>query len=116
MRRLLDNLESTGDIKSEIWFLSDFDLGVCRGCKTCFVRGEEHCPLKDDRDLLLEKMMASDGVGAPSASPNYSFQVSALMKIFLDRLGFVFPHSAVFSREDLHQHRRPGNPRGRGRP
>ena len=82
------HLESTGDIKSEIWFLSDFDLGVCRGCKTCFVRGEEHCPLKDDRDLLLEKMMASDGVVL--ASPNYSFQVSALMEDLLDRLGFVF--------------------------
>jgi multimeric flavodoxin WrbA len=87
-RRLLDNLESTGDVKGEILFLSDFDLRVCRGCKTCFVRGEEHCPLKDDRDPLIETMMASDGIIL--ASPNYSFQVSALMKIFLDRLGFVF--------------------------
>jgi len=32
-------------------------------------------------------MMASDGV--VFASPNYSFQVSAIMKIFLDRLGFM---------------------------
>lgn len=87
-RRVLDNLESTDDIKGEIWFLTDFDLGVCRGCKTCFERGEEHCPLKDDRDLLIEKMMASDGV--IFVSPNYSFNVSAIMKIFLDRLGFVF--------------------------
>ena len=33
-------------------------------------------------------MMASDAV--VFASPNYSFQVSAIMKLFLDRLGFVF--------------------------
>jgi hypothetical protein len=33
-------------------------------------------------------MMSSDGVVL--ASPNYSFQVSAIMKAFLDRLGFVF--------------------------
>jgi multimeric flavodoxin WrbA len=87
-RRFLDNLEAFGDVKGEIVFLSDYNIGVCRGCKTCFVRGEERCPLKDDRDVLIEKMTTSDGV--VFASPNYSFQVSAVMKIFLDRLGFVF--------------------------
>jgi len=33
-------------------------------------------PLKDDRDVLIEKMMTSDAV--VFASPNYSFQVSAI--------------------------------------
>ena len=69
-------------------FLSDCDLRVCRGCKACFIRGEEFCPLHDDRDVLIDKMMRSDGVVL--ASPVYSFQVSALMKAFLDRLGFAF--------------------------
>jgi len=87
-RQFLDNLESFGDVQGEIVFLSEFDVGVCRGCKACFLRGEERCPFKDDRDLLIEKVMASDGV--VFASPNYSFQVSAIMKAFLDRLGFVF--------------------------
>src|SRR5512138_2740608 len=61
-RQFLDSLQSFGDIQSEIVFLSECNVGVCRGCKNCFVRGEEHCPLKDDRDLLVEKMIASDGV------------------------------------------------------
>ena len=87
-RQFLDNLQSFGDVQVEIVFLSDYTLGLCRGCKACFLRGEERCPLKDDRDVLIEKMMASDGV--VFASPNYSFQVSAIMKTFLDRLGFVF--------------------------
>jgi multimeric flavodoxin WrbA len=87
-RQFLDNLESFGDVRGEIVMLSEYNLGVCRGCKACFLRGEERCPFKDDRDVLIEKMMASDGV--VFASPNYSFQVSAIMKIFLDRLGFVF--------------------------
>jgi multimeric flavodoxin WrbA len=87
-RQFLDNLQSFGDVQSEIVFLSDYHLGVCRGCKSCFLRGEERCPLKDDRDVLIEKMMTSDGV--VFASPNYLFQVSAIMKVFLDRLGFVF--------------------------
>jgi multimeric flavodoxin WrbA len=87
-RRFLDDLESFGDVQGEIVVLSDYDIGMCRGCKVCFNSGEERCPLKDDRDVLIEKMMASDGV--VFASPNYSFQVSGMMKVFLDRLGFLF--------------------------
>jgi multimeric flavodoxin WrbA len=94
--QFLGNLESMGDIDSEIVRLSDYALGVCRGCKVCFLKGEEHCPLKDDRDVLIEKMMASDGVVL--ASPNYSFQVSGLMKVFLDRLGFVFHRPRFFGK------------------
>jgi len=87
-RRFLEELQSYGDVKGEIIFLSDYRLEVCRGCKSCFLRGEERCPLKDDRDLLIQKMVNSDGV--IFASPNYSFQVSAILKTFLDRLGFLF--------------------------
>jgi multimeric flavodoxin WrbA len=87
-RQLLDNLQSYGDVQSEIVFLSECNLGLCRGCKVCFDPGEEYCPLKGDRDVLIEKIMHSDGV--VFASPNYSFNVSAVMKAFLDRLGFVF--------------------------
>jgi NAD(P)H-dependent FMN reductase len=71
-------------------------LQRCRGCKLCVDKGEEFCPFKDDRDLLIEKMMTSDGV--VFASPNYSFQVSAIMKRFLDRLGFVFRRPLFFGK------------------
>lgn len=87
-RQLLDNLAQFGDVQSEVVFLSDFELEPCRGCKTCFLRGEEFCPLKDDRDALIRKMLDSDGV--IFATPNYSFHVSGRMKYFLDRLGFLF--------------------------
>lgn len=43
--------------------------------------------MKDDRDVLLEKLHSSDGVIL--ATPCYSFQVTALMKNLLDRLAFV---------------------------
>jgi len=88
VREFLDNLEALGGVESEIVTLSDYRIETCRGCKLCFEKGEEFCPLKDDRDVLIEKMMTSDGV--VFASPNYSFQVSGIMKTFLDRLGFVF--------------------------
>ena len=86
-RRLLDDLESFGDVRTELVRLSDHRLGFCRGCKACILRGEEFCPLQDDRDVLLAKMTGSDGVVL--ASPVYSFQVSGLMKAFLDRLRFA---------------------------
>ena len=85
-----------GDVEYEIVALSDYRLGICRGCKQCFEKGEEFCPLKDDRDALFEKIMASDGV--VFASPNYSFQVSGIMKIFLDRIGFVFHRPRFFGK------------------
>jgi multimeric flavodoxin WrbA len=98
-RQLLHDLEAHGDVEGEIVFLSEYDLGLCRGCKVCFERGEEHCPLKGDRDVLLEKLLASDGIVL--ASPNYAFQVSSTMKAFLDRIGYVFHrpllHGKTFS-------------------
>jgi multimeric flavodoxin WrbA len=94
--QFLSNLQSMGDIEGEIVRLSDYRLEICKGCCVCFQKGEEHCPLKDDRDVLIEKMMASDGVVL--ASPNYSFQVSAIMKAFLDRLGFAFHRPRFFGK------------------
>lgn len=98
-RRFLDNLTSFGDVQTEMLFLSDFALEPCKGCKICFLRGEEFCPNRDDRDILIRKMLESDGV--MFATPNYSFQVSGRMKSFLDRLGFVFHrpcfHGKVFT-------------------
>ena len=96
VRQFLDDLQSYGDVESEIVTLSDYRLGTCRGCRLCFNRGEETCPFEDDRDVLIEKMMASDGV--VFASPNYSFHVSALMKTFLDRLGFAFHRPRFFGK------------------
>ncbi len=86
--RLREELESSGDVHCEIVVLSDHRVGVCRGCRLCFDRGEHLCPLHDDRDALIGRIMTSDGV--VFATPNYSFQVSAILKIFLDRLGFLF--------------------------
>lgn len=95
-RQFLDDLQALGDVECEIVALSDYRLGTCRGCQLCFGKGEELCPLKDDRDVLIEKIEASDGV--VFASPNYSFQVSAIMKIFLDRLGFIFHRPRFFGK------------------
>jgi multimeric flavodoxin WrbA len=94
--QFLDDLRPQGDVECEIVPLGDYQIRTCRGCKVCFIKGEEFCPLKDDRDVLIEKMMTSDGV--VFACPNYSFQVSAQLKLFLDRLGFVFHRPRFFGK------------------
>ncbi len=94
--KFLQKLQSLGNIEYEIVRLSDYNVGTCKGCRVCFDKGEEFCPLKDDRDILIDKINNSDGV--IFATPNYSFNVSAIMKIFLDRLGFVFHRPRFFGK------------------
>jgi multimeric flavodoxin WrbA len=94
--KFLKRLQSRGNIEYEIVRLSEYNLGICKGCKLCLDKGEEKCNLKDDRNNLLDKMKNSDGV--VFASPNYSFHVSALMKQFLDRLGFIFHRPQFFGK------------------
>lgn len=90
------NLRSYMDINFEYIYLKDYRLEFCRGCKMCFDKGEEFCPLHDDRDLLIDKMSHSDGV--IFATPNYSFHVSASMKNLLDRLAFLFHRPRFFGK------------------
>ena len=92
----LQKLKSLGDVEYEIVRLSEYNLETYKGCIVCFEKGEEFCQFKDDRDKLIEKIMNSDGV--IFASPNYSFNVSANMKIFLDRIGFIFHRPRFFGK------------------
>jgi multimeric flavodoxin WrbA len=94
--QFLTNLQALGDIEYEIVVLNNYRLGYCRGCMLCFDKGEEFCPLKDDRDVLFEKIMASDGV--VFATPNYSFDMSGIMKAFLDRFGFACHRPRFFGK------------------
>jgi multimeric flavodoxin WrbA len=94
--QFLQNLRELGEVEYEIVSLGEFRLEACRGCMACFDRGEESCPRHDDRDALIRKIEASDGV--IFATPNYSFHVSGLMKTFLDRLAFVFHRPRFFGK------------------
>lgn len=95
--KFLDNLQAFGDYQCELVMISDYHIGICKGCKICFEKGEEFCPMKnDDRDVLIEKMASSDGI--IFATPNYTFQVSGILKIFLDRLGFVCHRPRFFGK------------------
>jgi multimeric flavodoxin WrbA len=87
-------LKSLEDVNFETIFRGDYHLETCRGCFLCFFKGEQFCPQKDDRDILVEKMRTADGV--VFATPNYSLQVTAMMKNFFDRFAFVFHRPRFF--------------------
>lgn len=68
-------------------FLSDLRLKQCLGCRVCFDRGIEHCPLDDGLMGLYEEILQADFLLL--ASPVYVEDVSGIMKTFIDRLAFV---------------------------
>jgi multimeric flavodoxin WrbA len=92
----LEKLKNLGPVDGEIIRLYEMTLNVCRGCKQCLDKGEDHCPLKDSFPQLVQKMISADGV--VFASPNYSFHVSGIMKVFLDRMGYVFHRPRFFGK------------------
>lgn len=82
----------------EYLFLKDIDLKTCKGCHACLTRGEQYCPLKDDRDMLIEKIESADAVIL--ASPNHTMNVNWLMKNYIDRLSYLM-HRPRFLTPDL---------------
>jgi multimeric flavodoxin WrbA len=74
-------------IEMETVFLGQQHIQFCRGCRICFDRGEDHCPVKDDLLAIKSKMEAADGI--IMASPVYVDDVSGLTKNFIDRLAHV---------------------------
>ena len=85
--------ESNPAIDFKILMLSEYNLMDCVGCYSCVNQGEENCPLKDDRDTILDEMIASDGT--IFASPTYARTISALMKKFVERTSYI-AHRPVF--------------------
>lgn len=79
------NIKNPG-IEFEYVQLGSANLKPCKGCFTCIERGEEKCPLKDGRETLEFKMQQADGV--IFASPVYTYNVSWIMKNFLDRFAY----------------------------
>lgn len=74
-------------LEIETIYLGQQHLQFCRGCRICYNRGEEHCPIQDDLLAIKARMAAADGIIL--ASPVYVDDVSGIMKTFIDRLCHV---------------------------
>jgi len=85
--------DSFPDIDYELLMLKDMDFEMCRGCYVCVMKGEDRCPIKDERDIIFDKIAEADGI--IFASPVYSHMISAIMKNLIDRMGF-YAHRPKF--------------------
>ena len=75
------------DIDYKLLMLKDLNIEQCKGCYGCVLRGEEICPLKDDRDMVVKEMEDADGV--VFQSPVYVNTISSIMKRFIERVGYM---------------------------
>jgi multimeric flavodoxin WrbA len=83
------------DCEYEYLFLNKVDLKLCSGCHLCLTNGEGFCPLKDDRDTIINKIESSDGVLL--ASPNHTMNVNWRMKNYIDRFSYLMHRPRYFN-------------------
>lgn len=91
-----NKFKSFENVETEFLFLSDLNLGFCKGCCACLTSGDENCPNKDDDiKIIEEKLLSSDGV--IFLSPVYAMNMTALMKNLMDRLAFTMHRPRFFN-------------------
>lgn len=100
VERIKENiLGYDGSIELECLFIRDYDLKTCTGCFACISKGEERCPLNDERDEIMTKMMEADGI--IFAAPCYAMGVPAVMKNFIDRFAYTLHRPCFFDKSFL---------------
>jgi multimeric flavodoxin WrbA len=88
IQRMLPLLQAQGlTPQYELVRLADSRIETCRGCRVCFNRGEEKCPLHDDLSAITKKMRAADLIIL--TSPVYVDNASGLIKNWIDRLAYT---------------------------
>ncbi len=97
-RMIEDRIKAMGDVEFTYLFLKDANLKLCTGCYRCMAKGEDKCPLNDDRAAIEQMLMAVDGVIL--SSPMYVLNVSWLMKNFIDRFAYTH-HRPRFHRQKV---------------
>ncbi|MPN04826.1 Iron-sulfur flavoprotein [bioreactor metagenome] len=68
-------------VEVEIINLFDYDIKECYGCEQCLRVGK--CHIKDDMDLLMDKLKECDGIII--STPVYMSSLSGKLKVFIDR-------------------------------
>ncbi|MEA4964632.1 MAG: flavodoxin family protein [Oscillospiraceae bacterium] len=85
------------DVEVEIISLYDYKIQSCFGCETCIIH--DNCIHNDDVELLMNKMMAADGIIL--SSPVYLQQVSGTLKSLIDRTCKWYHRPALYGKPVL---------------
>jgi multimeric flavodoxin WrbA len=92
-------MDKLGPIEFTYLVLNKTDLKPCLGCFACVSRGENLCPLKDDRGKIEALIEAHDGIIL--SSPGYVQNISGLMKNFSDRFAYTHHRPKFFDKKVL---------------
>ena len=87
------------EVEYKLIMLGELNFEPCKGCYACIAHGEDKCPLKDDRDVVVNEMLDADGV--IFGSPVYVNHISALMKSFIDRVGYESHRPRFFGKHAM---------------
>ena len=92
LQEFLKGARSQG-AETETIYLKEKDIDSCVGCYTCWAKTPGVCIFKDDMPELLEKVRECNIL--VFATPLYNFNMSSLLKGFLERLLPLYdPHLA----------------------
>jgi multimeric flavodoxin WrbA len=80
-------------LETELIRLAGLDIRPCNACYACL--DEERCPIDDDLFPLYTKMKEAEAIIL--ASPVYFGAVTALLKAFMERAGFICGRKGVFA-------------------
>jgi len=83
-------------LEMEILHLQDMDLRTCKAYYDCILKGEQQCPLKDDREMIIAKIRNAEGMIL--ASPANSQMVSTGIKNLFDRVGYLAHRPEFFGK------------------
>ena len=87
IRKVFDVLEESG-IKTELIQLAGHTIAGCRACSACMKNKDRRCAIAGDIvNECIEKMSAADGIIL--GSPVYFSDISANLKAFIERAGYV---------------------------
>ncbi|MBY9005269.1 MAG: flavodoxin family protein [Candidatus Lokiarchaeota archaeon] len=81
-REVLNSAERKGANIEEL-YLPDYNIEFCKGCMNCL--RENKCILKDDLNLIREKLESCHGIVI--SSPTYGIAPNGMMMNFIQRIG-----------------------------
>jgi len=99
INQIEEKMQSLGNVEFTYLHLKNVNLKTCIGCFQCIQKGSDICPIKDDKNLILNTLLNSDGVIL--ASPAYNFNVSTMMKNFIDRFAHLGHQPKLFNQHVL---------------